>query len=239
MTENVGRALSSAAPPATASAMRISGRASVASLMLTTMLCLREARMQASNSCSTRLSSGVSCADTRAEVAERLSQAVDDAGRVVHVLLDARPHRAVGLAHHRGAAVRGEVGVLAVDRQVELRRAAAERERARQRRQRLVHGARRDARHRRLAVDGGAVRLEHVEGALRVEHDAGLGEHVERGLVDALHLGRREDLAAAGAARRSVRRRAWSWSPSASCGVASCRTSFTTKGEVTARTSAS
>ena len=74
MTEKVGRALSSAAPPATASAMRMSGRASDASLMLTTMLCLREARMQASNSCRTRLSSGVSCADTRAEVAERLSR---------------------------------------------------------------------------------------------------------------------------------------------------------------------
>ncbi len=74
MTEKVGRALSSAAPPATASAMRISGRASDASLMLTTTLCLREARMQASNSCRTRLSSGVSCADTRAEVAEMLSR---------------------------------------------------------------------------------------------------------------------------------------------------------------------
>ncbi len=74
MTEKVGRFLSSALPPATASAMRISGLASAASLMLTTTLCLREARMQASNSCSTRLSSGVSCADTSAEVAERLSR---------------------------------------------------------------------------------------------------------------------------------------------------------------------
>ena len=74
MTEKVGRALSSADPPATASAMRISGRASVASLMLTTMLCLREARMQASNSCRTRLSSGVSWAETSAEVAERLGR---------------------------------------------------------------------------------------------------------------------------------------------------------------------
>ena len=128
MTEKVGRALSSAAPPATASAMRMSGRASVASLMLTTMLCLREARMQASNSCRTRLSSGVSCADTRAEVAERLSQALDDARGVVDVLLDALPHRAVGLAHHGGAAVGGQVGVLAVDGQVELGLAAAERE---------------------------------------------------------------------------------------------------------------
>ena len=74
ITENVGRALSSADPPATASAMRISARASVASLMDTTMLCLRDARMQASNSCSTRDSSGVSCADTRAEVAEKFGR---------------------------------------------------------------------------------------------------------------------------------------------------------------------
>ncbi len=72
MTEKVGRVFSSAEPPATAAAMRISGRASAASLMLTTMLCLREARMQASNSCRTRDSSGVSWAETSAEVAERL-----------------------------------------------------------------------------------------------------------------------------------------------------------------------
>ncbi|OPZ45478.1 MAG: hypothetical protein BWY94_01307 [Actinobacteria bacterium ADurb.BinA094] len=74
MAEKTGRALSSAEPPATASAMRRRARASAASFMLTTMLCLREARIHASNSCSTRLSSGVSCADTSAEVAERLSR---------------------------------------------------------------------------------------------------------------------------------------------------------------------
>ena len=75
MIEKVGRALSSAAPPATASAMRTSGLASVASLIDTTMLCLREARMQASNSCRTRDSSGVSWAETSADVAERLGRA--------------------------------------------------------------------------------------------------------------------------------------------------------------------
>jgi len=71
MTEKVGRAFSCADPPATDAAMRISGLASVASLILTRMLCAREARMQASNSCRTRDASGVSWAETRAEVAER------------------------------------------------------------------------------------------------------------------------------------------------------------------------
>ena len=74
IAEKVGRARSSAAPPATAFAMRIRGSASAASLRLTTMVCLREARRQASNSCSTRDSGGASCADTRAEVAERLAR---------------------------------------------------------------------------------------------------------------------------------------------------------------------
>ena len=99
MTEKVGRALSSAEPPATASAMRMSGLASAASLMLTTMLCLREARMQASNSCRTRDSLGRVLGGHEGRGGREVGQAVDDAGRVVDVLLDARPHRAVGLAH--------------------------------------------------------------------------------------------------------------------------------------------
>ncbi len=55
-------------------------------------------------------------------------EALDDARGFVDVLLDALPHAAVGLAHHGGAAVGGEVGVLAVDGEVELRLPAAERE---------------------------------------------------------------------------------------------------------------
>ena len=55
--------------------MPIRLRASQSSLMLTTMLCLLELRTQASNSCSTRVWGGQSCADTMAEVADTLSSA--------------------------------------------------------------------------------------------------------------------------------------------------------------------
>ena len=53
---------------------------------------------------------------------------LNDLGRRAHVGLGRGAHRAVVLAHEGGAAVRGDVGVLAVERQVERRRAAAERE---------------------------------------------------------------------------------------------------------------
>ena len=149
-----GRAFSSALPPATASAMRISGRASVASLMLTTMLCLREARTQASNSCRTRMSSGRVLGRDDRRGGREVGQAVDDAGRLVHVLLDARPHvpsrrarrwrsrRRRGRRARRPAAGR-------------TRGAAAEGEGARQRRERSSTAppgcGRRSSRGRRVA----------------------------------------------------------------------------------------
>ena len=91
----------------------------------------------------------------------------------------------------------------------------------------------------------GAVGLEHVERPLRVEHDAGLGEHVERGLVDALDLVRREDpqrpprpdVASVG-----VRGHESPFGMSLSVVVAGRSppvNSLATNGEVTARTSAS
>ncbi len=245
MTEKVGRALSSAAPPATASAMRISGRASDASLMLTTMLCLREARMQASNSCRTRLSSGRVLRGHEGRGGGEVVEALDDARGVVDVLLDALAHGAVGLAHPGGAAVGGQVGVLAVDGEVELGLAAAEREGARQGRERLFDGARRDARDGRLAVHDRAVGLEHVERPVRVEHGAGLGEHVEGGLVDALHLGRAEDLQRPpppDVASVGVRGHEAPFGMSLSVVArrpSPCVNSTATYGEVTARTSAS
>ena len=172
-------------------------------------------------------------------------EALDDARRLVHVLLDALAHGAVGLAHHGGAAVGGQVRVLAVERQVELGVAAAEREGARQGRERLLDRARRDARDGRLAVHRRAVGLEHVERPVRVEHGAGLGEHVERGLVDALHLGLAEDLQRPpppDVASVGVRGHESPFETSLSLGAAEpppCTNSTRTYGEVTARTSAS
>ena len=89
-----------------------------------------------------------------------------------------------------------------------------------------------DARHRALAVDRAAVRLEHVERALGVEGDADVGEHLEGRLVDAAHVVGGEDVESpAGADEMGV-------------GVAHAAPfarvhSRATKGEVTARTRAS
>jgi len=78
--------------------------------------------------------------------------------------------------------------VLAVERQVVLGVAAAEHELVRQGGEGLLDEFGRELGHGRLAIDGGAVRLEHVEGALGVVGDADLGEHVEGGLVDPADL---------------------------------------------------
>ncbi len=75
MVVNIGRRLSSSAPPAIASAILMRLRASQSSLMLTTMLCFSELRTQASNSCSTRVSGGQSWALTTALVALTFSSA--------------------------------------------------------------------------------------------------------------------------------------------------------------------
>ena len=84
--------------------------------------------------------------------------------------------------------------MLAVERQVVLRCAAAEHKAARQGGQGLLHELRRQFGDSRLAVHLGAVLGEHVERGLRVVRAADLGQDLQRGLVQALHLGRREDL---------------------------------------------
>ncbi len=72
MALKTGLAASSLLPPAIASPMRMRLRASQSSFMLTTMWCFSELRMQASNSCSMRVSAGQSWAETTAEVADTL-----------------------------------------------------------------------------------------------------------------------------------------------------------------------
>ncbi len=135
--------------------------------------------------------------------------------------------------------------MFAVDGEVELGLAAAEREGARQGRERLLDGAGGDARDGRPPVHDGAVGLEHVERPVRVEHDAGLGEHVEGGLVDALHLGRAEDLQRPplpDVASVGVRGHETPFGMSLSVVVAGRSpgvNSRATNGDVTARTSAS
>ena len=132
-----------------------------------------------------------------------------------------------------------------VKRKIELGSAAAEGEGARQRLQGLGDRRRRDAGDGGRAVDGGAVFLEDVEGALRVEDHAGLGEHLERGLMDALHGRGLDDLQPApGADATTVgvrRHRSLVAAPVGSgCRRAPLRMKVrVTKGEVAARTRAS
>ena len=195
MAEKSGRSASSLLPPASASAMRMRLRASRSSLMLTTMLCLPDARTQASNSCSTRVSSGVSWADDEGRGGREAVEALHDAGGVRDVTLDRR----------RGSSRRLRV------RASRSRRRRGRR--ARRRRGRSKAGSRAPRVKRRGTVararptrsggslatvvsrsTGGAVLLEHVERLLRVEHARRCGEHVQCRLVDALDLGRRQNV---------------------------------------------
>ena len=117
------------------------------------------------------------------DVVERLH----DAGAVLEVFLARRAHHAGGrVAVEHAAAVGGDVEVLAVERQVVLGRAAAERELVRHRGERPLDHLAGHLGDGRLAVDRRAVLLEHVEGVLGVEHDADVLDHVERRLVDLL-----------------------------------------------------
>jgi hypothetical protein len=179
-------------------------------------------------------------------------EAVREARGVAHVVFDRRAHRAVRLAHCDGAPVDGEVRVLAVQRQVVLGLAGAERERPRN----GGDGARdelgRQLRDGRSPVDRRAVLLEHVERALRMKGATRGGEHVQGGLVDAAHVGVTDDLERsrppADVVGLGVRHGA---PPSAgrvllpgpaAASVLSNQSSvnaLTTKGEVTARTRAS
>ena len=126
-----------------------------------------------------------------ADVVERLH----DLGAVGEVLLDGAADLArLRVAGEDAAAVGADVDVLAVERQVVLGVAGAERVLVRRRAHGALDDVRRDLRHGGLAVDRGAVRLEHVERVLRVELDAAVLDHVERGLVDLLHVVLREQL---------------------------------------------
>ena len=135
--------------------------------------------------------------------------------------------------------------MLPVDGEVELGGAASQREVDGQGLERFVDGRRWDAGDRGLAVHAGAVGFEHVEGALRVDHDAGVGEHVERGLVDALHLVLREDaqrpsLPDVASVDVNGHESPFDTSDSVRVMKSSRRTySLVTNGEVAARTSAS
>ena len=74
--------------------------------------------------------------------------------------------------------------MLAVERQVVLGGAPAERELVRHGGERLLDELAGDLGHGGLAIDRGAVLLEDVEGSLGVEHDADVLDDVEGGLVD-------------------------------------------------------
>ncbi len=185
----MGRSLSSREPPATASAMRMRSRASVSSFTETTMACFSEARMQASNSCSTRVSTGQSCARTSGRGRRDVVESLHDARRGGHVGLGRRAHAAVVLAHEGRAAVAGDVGVLAVERQVVVGRAAAEREGVGQGGSGRVRRARAAAWRRssrsRPRRPPRRARRGRVSSSTRSRPSA---EDVERGLVDAADL---------------------------------------------------
>jgi hypothetical protein len=120
-----------------------------------------------------------------ADVVERLH----DLGAVLEVFLARRAHLAGGrVAVEDAAAVRADVDVLAVQRQVVLGVAGAERELVRHGAHRLLDGGGRDLRYRRLAIDRGAVGLKDVKGVLRVELDADVLDDVEGGFMDLAHV---------------------------------------------------
>ncbi len=135
--------------------------------------------------------------------------------------------------------------MLPVEGEIELGGAPAEGESGGESSERLGDGRCGNAGDGRLAVHRGAVGLEHVERPLRVEHDACLGEHVERGLMDAFHVGRlqeperppRPDVASVGVAGHESPFE----TPEPVAGAASPRPTYSTatNGDVTARTSAS
>jgi len=129
--------------------------------------------------------------------------------------------------------------VLPVQREVELGGASAEGEVGGQGREGVGHRGRRNAGDRRPPVHDGAVGLEHVEGALRVEHDADIGEHVERCLVDALHVLRGEHPQRAAGADEAALCVSGHGGPSGTADCAPVMNSFATKGDVTALTRAS
>ena len=128
--------------------------------------------------------------------------------------------------------------------------ATAEGERARQGREGFIDRGGRDARHGRLAIHRGPVRLEDVERPLRVEHHADVGEDLQRGLVDAGDVVVRHDLQRPARARVAALGVRCHVSPfgdpddvrvvrGVTCGPAVALNCLVTNGDVKARTKAS